>query len=82
MEAYNKFHQAILTKVYKDWKLVLKLVQAGNGSNNLVEPQCGLKMNLTQLSMVPENNLDNEQTLRYSEKKEEDKDEGQQVLPL
>ena len=44
----------ILHKVHERWKLVLELIIAGKGSNNLVEKHRGLKAKLEDLPTVPD----------------------------
>ena len=72
LEAYEKIDVSIFAKVYERWKLVLKLIRAGRGTNNLVEAHCGLKVNLAQLPTVPELDSDDEETVRDLVKKAED----------
>ena len=48
----------ILNKIHERWKLVLKLIVAGKGTNNLVEKHRGLKGNLVDLPSLPDSDDD------------------------
>ena len=73
-EAYQKIDASIFSKVYQRWRLVLKLIKAGRGTNNLVEAHRGLKINLAQLPEVPDLDSDDEETVRGLVQKAEDED--------
>ena len=51
---------------------MLKLIRAGEGTNNLVEAHRSLKVNLAQLPTVPELDSDDEETVRELVRKAED----------
>ena len=61
--------------MFKRWKLVLKLIHSGKGSNDLVESHLNIKKaNFAQLLTVPKtkkNNSDDEETVRDMVKKAE-----------
>lgn len=64
----------IFWKMYKWWHLVLKLICAGKGTNNLVEADHVLKVNLVQLPEVLELDSDDKETMRGLVQKAEEKD--------
>ena len=73
-EAYAKINSNVVKKAHEQWKLVLKLIIAGRGSNNLVESSRGLKVNLANLPSVPDLDSDDEETVRGLIQKAEDED--------
>ena len=50
--------KSILHRVHERWKLVLDLIIAGKGTNNLVESHRGLKVKLHDLPKVPDSDDD------------------------
>ena len=57
---------SILNKIHERWKLVLKLIVAGKGTNNLVEKHRGLKGNLVEMPSVPDSD-DDEVVQKYDD---------------
>ena len=53
-QAFEKISSEILSKVHERWKLVLKLIVAGKGTNDLVEKHRGLKSKLLDLPTLPD----------------------------
>ena len=75
MEAYVKIDSSIFDRIHERWKLGLKLIIAGKGSNNLVEACRGLKANFATLPTVPEDDSDCECTIKELIKKAKDDDD-------
>ena len=75
-EAFDEISKKILEKVHDWWKLMLKLIVQGKGSNNLVEAHHGLKDNLADLPTVPDCDSDNKETIKKLIKQAEDEDEN------
>ena len=73
-EAYTKVDHMVLTRVYERWKLVLRLIIAGKGTNNLVESHRGLRANLVSLPTLPEADSDDDDVILDLIKKAEDED--------
>ena len=59
-EAFRQIDGYILGKVHERWKMVLKLIIAGKGTNTLVEKSRWLKGKLAVLLTMP-NESDDEQ---------------------
>ena len=53
-KAWDVLSSSVLTKVHERWKLVLNLILAGKGSNDLVEKHRGIKAKLDDMPSVPE----------------------------
>ena len=73
-EAYTKVDHMVLTRVYERWKLVLRLIIAGKGTNNLVESHRSLRANLVSLPTLPEADSDDDDVILDLIKKAEDED--------
>ena len=71
--AFDEFPSNTLTKVHDRWKLVLKLILAGKGKNDLVEKCRGLKVDLDDLPSVPDS--DDEEAVKAMIKGAEDDSE-------
>ena len=61
-EAFLDTSVVMLNKVHDRWKLVLKLILAGRGTNELVEKCRGLKVDLNDLPSIP--NSDDEDAMK------------------
>ena len=75
-DVYIKIEAGVLRKVHERWKLVLKLILARKGSNNLVESHRGLKANIADLTSVPDLDSDDEETVRNLIEKAEEEDKN------
>ena len=75
IEAYEKIDSKVFARVFKRWKLVLKLIRSGRGSNNLVEAHRGLKVNLADLPTIPSTDSDDEETVQDLIKRAEEESE-------
>ena len=74
VDAYKEIDAVVLDKVHERWKVVLELILAGKGSNNLVESHRGLKSNLADLPSVPDLDSDDDEVIEKLIKKAEDDD--------
>ena len=82
LETYQKIDHSIFNRMCEQWKLLLKLICTGKGSNNQVEAHHGLKVNLDQLPTVSENNSDDEETVREMVEKVKTEDDSLRVMSL
>ena len=78
--AYEEINGNILESVHKRWKLVLELIIAGKGSNNLVESARGLKVNLASLPQVSDLDSDDDDVVRDLIKKAEDEHDATSTI--
>ena len=73
LKAFNDISTVVFEKVYERWKLVLHLIVAGKGTNDLVEDHRGLKKDISNLPSVvaDEDDEDEDQELQLARMMEE-----------